>query len=169
MPLCETERRNVGLVVMLFLSQERHGSILTKYLTTVGLVLLCATSASAQTKRTPAEQEAWANNPQAGVLESSPCKQVTWLLEGEENLAGDPLTKQPVRHALGWWGRGFIEGAVYMVPGEKGEKVTKAATDFGLSVDVVASHISTYCYGHQTETPYAAIQGLLLTILKTVP
>ena len=137
---------------------------MTKYL--MALIILWATSASAQTKPTPAEQEAWANNPRAGVLESAPCKQVTWLLEGEEKLPGDSSTKQPVRHALGWWGRGFIEGATYMVPGEK---ATKAATEFGLSVDVVASHISTYCYGHQTETPYAAIQSLLLTILKTVP
>jgi hypothetical protein len=136
---------------------------MTKYLVTLSIVLL-TTSAGAQTKPTQAEQEGWAKNPRAGVLESSSCKQVTWLLEGEEKLPGDALTKQPVRHALGWWGRGFVEGAVYMVPGEK---ATQAATDFGLSVDVVAAHISAYCYGHQTETPYDAIQSLLLKILKT--
>lgn len=109
-------------------------------------------------KPTPAELAEWDKDADAKVLETSPCRKVLWLLES------DTSAKNPIHNALGWWGRGFIEGAVYMIPGGKAEK---AAADFGLSVDVVASHIQTYCYSHQTEHPAEAIQELLLKVLKT--
>jgi hypothetical protein len=42
----------------------------------------------------------------------------------------------------------------------------EAAGDSGLSAEVVATHIVTYCYGHQTETPVDAVQDLLSSVLK---
>lgn len=36
----------------------------------------------------------------------------------------------------------------------------KKVDEFGLSVDVVAAHIASYCYNHPTETASEAVQGL---------
>ena len=123
-------------------------------------MLAAASEITAQTKPTQAELDQWAKDPDSQVLETSTCKKVTWLLEAEKDR---PNTQRPIRYALAWWGRGFIEGAVYMI----GEKAQKAASRFGLSADVVAAHISTYCYAHQTEAPFEAVQDLLLKVLKT--
>lgn len=117
----------------------------------------CVSVSIAQTKPTPAEQEQWAQGPQ--ILESSPCKKITWLLEAE---AKQPSANKSIRLALGWWGRGFIEGEVYIM----GEKAQKSVADFGLSVDVVAAHISSYCYDHPSETPVEAVAALTLKALK---
>jgi hypothetical protein len=126
----------------------------------VTFVLLTAASASAQTKPTQAETDAWATDPMAQILESSPCRKITWLIESEKNR---PEPGRQIHIALGWWGRGFIEGAVYVF----GDKAQKAASDYGLSVDVVAAHVTTYCYSHQTETPLDGIQSLLLKVIKS--
>jgi hypothetical protein len=83
-------------------------------------------------------------------------------LDGERKLSQD-VTHQPIRYALGWWGRGFVEGAVYMIGGDKPQK---KADEFGLSVDVAAQHIATYCYYHQNEMPLDTVQDLLLKVLK---
>jgi hypothetical protein len=129
----------------------------------VFVVAFASWSGAQITNPTQAEKDAWAKDPNTKILESSPCKQITWLLEGERKESSE-LPKQPIRYALGWWGRGFVEGGVYMVPGDK---AVKAAADFGLSVEVVAAHISTYCYSHETETPFDAIQNLLLKVMNT--
>ena len=132
-----------------------------KKMMTAFLLLLAFTSfAGGQTKPTQVEINQW-KKEESGILESSMCKKITWLLDSERG-ASTELTKQPIRYALGWWGRGFIEGAVYMI----GDKAQKKAGEFGLSVDVVAAHIASYCYDHQTETPFDAVQQLLLTVLK---
>ena len=122
----------------------------------VSLFLAIVPCASAQTKPTKAELDAWEKDPNAKVLEASPCKKITWLVESEQHQSPG-LTHQPIGYALGWWGRGFIEGAVYMIGGEKAEK---KASEFGLSVDVVQAHLKGYCYTHPTETPFDAIQDL---------
>ena len=56
-----------------------------------------------------------------------------------------------------------MEGAVYMIGGDKAEK---KAADFGLSVEVVRAHLKTYCYSHPTDTPLEGVQDLLLKVLK---
>jgi hypothetical protein len=122
------------------------------------VLLTFAPFVGAQTKPTQAEITQWKKVP--GILESSVCKKITWLLDSER-VASTELTKQPIRYALGWWGRGFIEGAVM-----SDEKAQKKASDFGLRVDVVAAHIATYCYDHQADTPIDAVQDLLLKVLK---
>jgi hypothetical protein len=138
----------------------------TKHIT-AAVVLLLASGAfvAAQTKPAQAEIDQWNKDANAQMLETSPCTKVIWLLENERNTSPAELPKQPIRYALGWWGRGFIEGAVYMIPGDKAQE---AASRFGVSVEVVASHIAAYCYDHHTATPLDAIQALLLTVLKTV-
>lgn len=124
------------------------------------LLMCCLTVsvAATQTKPTPQEFAQWEKDTNNGILETTVCKKITWLLESERGTA-----KDPIHSALGWWGRGFISGAVYMIGGEKADK---KAGDFGLSVDVVAAHIATYCYAHDTGTPFDAIQDLLLKVLK---
>jgi hypothetical protein len=128
--------------------------------TTVVLVLAFASFVGAQTKPTQAEINQW--KKESNILESSVCKKIIWLLD-DERTASAELPKQPIRHALGWWGRGFIEGAVYMIDDDKAQK---KAGEFGLSVDVVAAHVAAYCYEHQTETPLDAVHQLLLKVLK---
>ena len=128
-------------------------------MTAFPLLLTFAPFVGAQTKPTQAEINQWKKEPD--ILESSVCKKINWLLDSER-MTSPQLTKQPIRYALGWWGRGFIEGAVYI----SGEKAQKKAEDFGLSVDVVASHIATYCYDHQADTPFDAVQESLLKVLK---
>jgi hypothetical protein len=123
------------------------------------LLLTFAPFVGAQTKPTQAQINQWKKEP--GILESSVCKKITWLLD-TERIPSTELTKQPIRYALGWWGRGFIEGAVYM----SGDKAQKKAEEFGLSVDVVAAHIATYCNDHQANTPFDAVQDLLRKVLK---
>ena len=125
-------------------------------------VLGLASAVGAQTKPTQAEIDQWKKETGTQILEGSVCKKITWLLESERNVSGD-LTKQPIRYALGWWGRGFIEGAVYMIPGDQAQK---KAAEFGLSVEVVAAHIAAYCYDHEKERPFDALQDLLLKVLK---
>src|SRR5437016_746096 len=96
------------------------------------ILVLVMALAAAQTKPTPAEINEWQNNK---VLESSPCKQITWLLESESK--GEPnMTKQPIHYALGWWARGFVEGAIYILGNKEAEK---KVDEFGLSVDVAAA------------------------------
>lgn len=123
-------------------------------------LLACALGISerayAQTKPTAEELKAWANDKSTLVLETTPCKELNWLLEKEQ-------TEKPIRIGLGWWGRGFIEGALYII---NVPAIDKKAQDFGLTVDVVASHISAYCYTHEKETPYDAIQKLILQIMQ---
>jgi hypothetical protein len=134
---------------------------MTNQLTIAFAIAVASGSAiAAQTKPTQAEIDAWKKDP-APILESSPCKKITWLLESE-GAATTELPRRSIRYALGWWGRGFVEGAVYIL----GDKAATSANDFGLSVEVVSAHIATYCYDHQTETPADAIQHLLLKVLK---
>ena len=92
------------------------------------LFLLVSSPVLAQTKPTQAERDKWTRDVNARILESAPCKEVTWLLEQEKQPS---ITFPPIRYSLGWWDRGFIEGAVYMIPGDKAQE---AAGDFGLSV-----------------------------------
>src|SRR5262245_54947413 len=127
-----------------------------------GVLLAFASAASAQTKPTQAEIEQWNKNMNSSVIDSYPSKKATWQVENEQKVSTE-LPKQPIRYALGWWGRGFIEGAIYMIGGDKAEK---KAAEFGLSVEVVAAHITTYCYSHQAETPFDAVQDLLLKVVK---
>jgi hypothetical protein len=122
-----------------------------------------ASIVGAQAKPTQTEIDRWKKDPNAQILESTPCKKIAWLLDGEGNLKPAELSKQPIRYALGWWGRGFIEGAVDLSGDEKAQK---AANDFGLSVEVVAAHIATYCDGHQRDTPLDAVHDLLRKVLR---
>lgn len=115
-------------------------------------MLAFASAAAGQTRPTQMELDQWKKEPQ--ILESSACKKLTWLLENDPD--------QKVRQGLGWWGRGFIEGAVFVM----GNKAQKSASEFGLSVDVIAAHITAYCYQHPTETAFEAAQQLLLKVLK---
>ena len=73
--------------------------------------------ANAQTKPTQVEIDAWQRDSNAQVLEWSPCKKITWLIESENKVEPNP-NKRPVQYALGWWARGFVEGAVYMIGGD---------------------------------------------------
>ena len=106
---------------------------------------------------TQAEIDQWKKEPAAQILETSPCKKITWLLISERKG-----TTHEIHDSLGWWGRGWIEGAAYVL----GDVANKKANDFGLSVDVVAAHLQTYCAARPTETPYAGIQDLMLKVLK---
>jgi hypothetical protein len=120
-------------------------------------LLAFASFVNAQSKPTQAEIDQWKKEPK--VLESSTCKKITWLLEDERTASAE---LQPMRNLLGWWGRGFIEGAVFVM----GDKALKKADQFGLSVDVVAAHLSAYCSEHPTETASDAVQKLLVKVLK---
>jgi hypothetical protein len=126
---------------------------------TAVLLLGFASFGGAQTRPTQAEIDRWKKEP--NILESSECKKITWLLENERTASSE-RPKQLLRNILGWWGRGFIEGAVLGMGG----KAQGAANDFGLSVDVVAGHIATYCYQNPTKTPFDAVQQLLLKVVK---
>src|ERR1017187_1939691 len=91
------------------------------------LIVLCLAAPStvgAQTKPTQAERKEWSEG--SPVLETSSCKKITWLLESERGVSTTPPGQQPMRHMLGWWGRGFIEGAVSIL----GEKAQTKATEF---------------------------------------
>ena len=128
-----------------------------KILALAAFVVWSSTGFAQGTPPTQAEIEQWKRDPASNILETSPCKQITWLLDSERNG-----TTHDIQHSLGWWGRGFIEGAVYM----KGDNAQKKARDFGLSVDVVAAHLQTYCVAHPTETPFDGVQDLVLKVLK---
>lgn len=106
---------------------------------------------SAQTKSTQAEIDQW--KKETAILESSACKKITWLLETEP---------QGIRSVMGWWGRGYIEGAAFVM----GDDAVRKADKFGLSVDVVAAHVATYCYEHPAETAFDAVRRLLVKVLK---
>jgi hypothetical protein len=125
--------------------------------------LMFAQSVSAQSTVTQADIEQWKKDAKTQPLESTSCRAITWLLDGERKTRPAERPKQPIGYALGWWGRGFIEGAVYMIGGEKAEK---KADEFGLSVEVVTAHIATFCFDHPTKTPFDAAQGLLLKVLN---
>ncbi len=84
---------------------------MTKFIVALSISVMWASSAHAQTNPTQAEKDEWAKEPTARILETSPCKQITWMVESERKEAAE-LSKQPILYALGWWGRGFIEGAV---------------------------------------------------------
>jgi hypothetical protein len=119
---------------------------------------------TAQTAPSQEEIDKW--KTEAPVLETSPCKMVTWLLE-DKRIA--EATRERYRESLAWWGRGFLEGAAYMIgaPGRRSEmKAWKKVVDFGLTTDVVAAHLSSYCHQHPTDRPIDAIQDLLLKALK---
>lgn len=122
--------------------------------------VLAASSAGAQTQPTQSQKDKWVKEAASALLEDMPCREVTWLLDGETQR---PRSEQRFHDGLGWWGRGFVEGAVYIA----GEKAQKAALNFGLSVDVVGSHIAAYCRVHEAGTPFDAIENLLLKVLKT--
>jgi len=82
------------------------------------------------------------------------------LLEHEESTSA----KRDLRNILGWWGRGYVEGAISWQEVVDDEKMRKAANDFGLTVDTVAAHLTGYCYKHQEKTPVDAVQNLTLKI-----
>jgi hypothetical protein len=124
------------------------------------LLLAFASFVGAQTKPTQAEIDQWKKEP--NILESSACKKITWLLEAERTASAEVLPKQGIRNVMGWWGRGYIEGAVFVM----GDDALKKADKFGLSVDVVAAHIAAYCYEHPTGTAFDAVQHLLVKALK---
>ena len=83
------------------------------------LLLTGGPAAAVQTQPTQAERDAWAQDPRAALLETSPCKKVTWLVETVEKQAPG---QRPFRLALGWCGRGFIESVVSV----KGDNAAKA-------------------------------------------
>lgn len=103
----------------------------------ITLLLAFASFVSAQAKPTQAQIDQWKNDGKS--LESSACKKITWMLQNEKTASAD-LPKQPIRNVLGWWGRGFIEGAAFMI----GDDAIKKVDEFGLSVDVVGAHIASY-------------------------
>jgi hypothetical protein len=130
--------------------------------TIMSLALVVALSSStvftqAPTLPTQAEIDQWKKDPAAQILETSPCKKITWVLQSEHE--GNTRVNHDL---LGWWGRGWIEGAAYILGGNATDK----ANEFGLSVNVVAAYVQTYCAAHPTDTPYAAIQDLMLKVLK---
>ena|ERR1700687_3175109 len=133
-------------------------------MTTAALVglLFHVSIASAQTTPTQEEIARWKKNTQP--LENARCKMVTWVLENEQK---DDRGHQGVHQTLGWWGRGFIEGAAYTIDlaGNEG-KAMKKVVDFGLSVDVVVAHLAAYCRSNPTRTPIDGVQDLLLKALK---
>ena len=90
----------------------------------------------------PLNWKRWKNEPAAKVMETSPCRKITWMLESDES------DKNPIRIALGGGDVDSSKARWHMVPGDK---ASKAASDFGLSVDVVAAHIKTYCYSHEQD------------------
>jgi len=120
---------------------------------------LVGASASAQTKPTPEDIQQWLNDPKEQVLESVPCKRLTWILASEAKL--DESQRQ-IHFALGWWARGFAEGATFLA----NEKAQNNLKHFGLSVVVAAAHIATYCATHETETPFDAVQDLVLKAIR---
>ena len=124
-----------------------------------GILLAFVSPAAAQTKPTQAEIEQWKKDTRP--LLSSPCKKVIWVLEREQKAFS---TRQRAnRLGLGWWGRGFIEGVLYI---NGTNEMRKKAEDFGVSAELVAAYISTYCSDHPTETPFDAVQHLLIEVLK---
>lgn len=134
--------------------------------TIVWLSVLCCPFATntvafnSQSKPTPAEIAEWKQSKEP--MESSKCRKIAWLLESE-SLTGRSFVNQPIRYGLGWWGRGFVEGALAF---SDNEKAKQQAAEFGLSVEVVASHVSTYCVAHPDETPMEAMHTLLLKVVK---
>lgn len=77
------------------------------------LLLVFASFVSAQTKPTQAKINQWKKEP--NILESSACKKITWLLEAERTASAGVLPKQGIRSVMGRWGRGYIEGAVFVM------------------------------------------------------
>jgi hypothetical protein len=66
------------------------------------------------------------------------------------------------RPQAGITSRGFVEGAAFVIDDDALKKVD----EFGLSVDVVAAHIASYCYNHPTETRLRLCRDLLVKVLK---
>jgi hypothetical protein len=129
----------------------------------VALTLSMVAPLSTQATSTQAEVDARDDDPNAQSLERLPCNKITWLLESERTRPGGP-TNQPIHYALGSWGRGFIEGAILFLPNS--EALAKQVGEFGLTVDVTAVHIASYCEANPTRTPFDAIQALLLKALS---
>jgi len=90
-------------------------------------------------------------------LELAPCQEITQLMEN-----GDPVNKKSFRFALGWWSRGFLEGALLSIDADAAQK----SDEFGLGVETAATRIVAYCNEHPTETPMEAVQYMLLDALK---
>ncbi len=72
------------------------------------------------------------------------------------------LASATARFALGWWSRGFLEGALLSIDADAAKK----SDEFGLGVETAATRIVTYCDEHPTETPLEAVQYMLLDALK---
>lgn len=125
-------------------------------------VFLLVSTASAQSAATTDEAAKWQKSPQP--LENTSCKIVTWLLDNEQDKEH---AAQKIHLTLGWWGRGFVEGAAYAIdlPGNQ-NKAMKHVTAFGLTVDVVTAHLDAYCRANPSDTPLEGVQELLLKALK---
>jgi hypothetical protein len=117
-------------------------------------ILVFVMASNAQTK-----SEMDARKQDLGPLEATSCKEVTRLLNSERG----ELVERPIRFGLGWWGRGFVTGAVYILGTKRAEEKARA---FGLSVEVVAAHLATYCHDHPTETPMAGVLDLLENVVR---
>ena len=137
-------------------------------ITTSVLILLTVAlaSATAQTKaaQTVTVASVAGARPSAGAqtkppdsLELAPCQEITQLMEN-----GDPVNKKSFRFALGWWSRGFLEGALLSIDADAAQK----SDEFGLGVETAATRIVAYCNEHPTETPMEAVQYMLLDALK---
>jgi hypothetical protein len=137
-------------------------------ITTSVLILLTVAlaSATAQTKaaQTVTVASVAGARPPAGAqtkppdsLELAPCQEITQLMEN-----GDPVNKKSFRFALGWWSRGFLEGALLSIDADAATK----SDEFGLGVETAATRIVAYCNEHPTETPMEAVQYMLLDALK---
>ncbi len=137
-------------------------------ITTSLLILLTVALASATAQTSAAKTVAFASvagaQAPAGAqtkppasLELAPCQEITQLMEN-----GDPVNKKSFRFALGWWSRGFLEGALLSIDADAAKK----SDEFGLGVETAATRIVTYCDEHPTETPLEAVQYMLLDALK---
>jgi len=126
----------------------------------IAFSFLCVCQLRAQTASAD-EISKWQKNPQP--LENTSCKLITSLLDKNR----DNEASRDLHLSLGWWGRGFIEGAAYMIdPPGKEPKASKKVSEFGLTVDVVAAHLEAYCRSNPNDTPVEAVQDLLLKALK---
>jgi len=125
------------------------------------IALFFLSSLYAQNTPMPDEVSKWQKNPQP--LETTSCKIITWLLDKE---ADQDTSLRKIHLALGWWGRGFVEGAAYTIDLPDQTKAMKKVTEFGLTVDVVTAHLAAYCRSNPGDTPIDGVQQLLLKALK---
>jgi hypothetical protein len=74
-----------------------------------------------------------------------------------------------LRANLGWWGRGYILGALsaFETANQLPEgRLLRQAEQFNLSAETAAAHIGAYCTAHPSDTPFEAIAALLFEILR---